>query len=190
MHAGIPSPTTSIPPIHPFVFFFRGVSLAYIPPKPCRITFFPCSFLPRLPLRTSAAPRDRLPTLPAYLIMSWLDGAPPPPRCQEGEGGGQRSIIEVTTDEAVGVALALGRQVYVDEDIWEGGRVSRVETELADGNTRYSPKWCCFVGACVVCTRTGWCGWVTFPPGARGGEGVGDNGCGEPALDRTVQPLL
>ncbi|CAM9705054.1 unnamed protein product, partial [Ectocarpus sp. 8 AP-2014] len=34
------------------------------------------------------------------------------------------SIIEVTTDEAVGVALALGRQVYVDEDIWEGGRVS------------------------------------------------------------------
>ncbi|CAN0423918.1 unnamed protein product, partial [Ectocarpus sp. 13 AM-2016] len=34
------------------------------------------------------------------------------------------SIIEVTTDEAVGVALALGRQVHVDEDIWEGGRVS------------------------------------------------------------------
>lgn len=44
--------------------------------------------------------------------------------CQKGRGG-QRSIIEVTTDEAVGVALALGRQVYVDEDIWEGGRVSQ-----------------------------------------------------------------
>ncbi|CAB1109726.1 unnamed protein product [Ectocarpus sp. CCAP 1310/34] len=45
-------------------------------------------------------------------------------RWQDAEGrGGQRSIIEVTTDEAVGVALALGRQVYVDEDIWEGGRV-------------------------------------------------------------------
>lgn len=35
----------------------------------------------------------------------------------------------MTTDEAVGVALALGRQVYVDEDIWEGGRVSREGTE-------------------------------------------------------------
>lgn len=38
--------------------------------------------------------------------------------------GGQRTIIEVTTDEAVGVALALGRQVYVNEDIWESSRVS------------------------------------------------------------------
>ncbi|CBJ48652.1 conserved unknown protein [Ectocarpus siliculosus] len=45
-------------------------------------------------------------------------------RRPDAEGrGGQRSIIEVTTDEAVGVALALGRQVYVDEEIWEGGRV-------------------------------------------------------------------
>ncbi|CAN0299167.1 unnamed protein product, partial [Ectocarpus sp. 13 AM-2016] len=45
-------------------------------------------------------------------------------RRPDAEGrGGQRSIIEVTTDEAVGVALALGRQVHVDEDIWEGGRV-------------------------------------------------------------------
>lgn len=33
-------------------------------------------------------------------------------------------MIEVTTDEAVGVALSLGRQVYVSEDIWEGARVS------------------------------------------------------------------
>ncbi|CAN0258739.1 unnamed protein product [Pylaiella littoralis] len=40
-----------------------------------------------------------------------------------GMMGGQRSVIEVATDEAVGVALALGRQVYVGEDIWEGGRV-------------------------------------------------------------------
>ncbi|CAM9523221.1 unnamed protein product [Scytosiphon promiscuus] len=41
----------------------------------------------------------------------------------QGRGGGQASVIEVTADEAVGVALALGRQVYVGEDIWEGGRV-------------------------------------------------------------------
>lgn len=33
-------------------------------------------------------------------------------------------MIEVTTDEAVGVALAMGRQIYVDRDIWEGARVS------------------------------------------------------------------
>lgn len=50
--------------------------------------------------------------------------------CQEGRGG-QRSIIEVTTDEAVGVALALGRQVYVDEDIWEGGRVSQARVQYS-----------------------------------------------------------
>eukprot|EP00904_Undaria_pinnatifida_P000681 jgi/Undpi1/10613/HiC_scaffold_29.g13063.m1 len=37
--------------------------------------------------------------------------------------GGQRTIIEVTTDEAVGVALALGRQVFVNEDIWESSRI-------------------------------------------------------------------
>lgn len=57
-------------------------------------------------------------------VMSRPPGRCPPP-VQEGNGGGQRSIIEVTTDEAVGVALALGRQVYVSEDMWEGGRVSR-----------------------------------------------------------------
>lgn len=43
---------------------------------------------------------------------------------RRGPGGGERTVIEVTTDEAVGVALSLGRQVYVSEDIWEGARVS------------------------------------------------------------------
>lgn len=38
--------------------------------------------------------------------------------------GGQKTFVEVTTDEAVGVALSLGQQVYVDRDIWEGARVS------------------------------------------------------------------
>lgn len=58
------------------------------------------------------------------LVLLKLAGRCPTPR-QEGYGSRQRTIIEVTTDEAVGVALALGRQVYVDEDIWEGGRVSQ-----------------------------------------------------------------
>lgn len=78
-------------------------------------------------------------------IWTRCAGAPGPPLTpviiggwsrlpQEGNGGGQRSIIEVTADEAVGVALALGRQVYVGDDVWEGGRVSR------NGNLDLS--WC------------------------------------------------
>ncbi|CAM9747337.1 unnamed protein product [Ascophyllum nodosum] len=47
-----------------------------------------------------------------------------PEKKGDGEGGsGERTVIEVTTDEAVGVALSLGRQIYVSEDIWEGARV-------------------------------------------------------------------
>lgn len=44
--------------------------------------------------------------------------------------GGEKKIVEVTTDEAIGVAIALGQQVHVDRDIWEGARVSGMQTAI------------------------------------------------------------
>ena len=75
-----------------------------------------------------SSPLDRRSSLTPVLTPAQALAHPLPRQEGSDSGGGQqqqqRCIIEVTTDEAVGVALAIGRQVYVAEDMWEGGRVS------------------------------------------------------------------
>lgn len=43
--------------------------------------------------------------------------------------GSEKELIEITTDEAVGVAMALGQPVHVERDVWESARVSQSVSE-------------------------------------------------------------
>lgn len=80
---------------------------------------------------------------------------------QRGEGsGGDRSIVEVTADEAVGVALSLGRQVYVAEDIWEGARVSIMASPGVGQDNEESES--CYVRAIFCLFLRAYCRWRIF----------------------------